>query len=170
MRPISAVFRKEVKDNFRDRRTLLSALLMGPLFGPVLFAVVINLSLKQVLEDPSTIVEVPVIGQEYAGNLMTFMKSKNLDAVAGPPNREAALQAVKDGVHDFVVVVSPEFGDDLRETIPATVEVITDEANKDAERQSRRVARSSAIPADPNRRVRIRQINRDRWYSLAAKC
>lgn len=39
MMPVSAVFRKEVKDNLRDRRTLLSALLMGPLFGPILFAV-----------------------------------------------------------------------------------------------------------------------------------
>ena len=29
---------KEVTDNFRDRRTLVSALLFGPLFGPLFFA------------------------------------------------------------------------------------------------------------------------------------
>ena len=40
-------FAKEVIDNFRDRRTLASALIMGPLFGPMLFAFVINLSIER---------------------------------------------------------------------------------------------------------------------------
>ena len=35
MRTLIAVFRKEVLDNVRDRRTLASALIMGPLFGPM---------------------------------------------------------------------------------------------------------------------------------------
>ena len=37
MRLLFTVFAKEVVDNIRDRRTLASALLMGPLFGPILF-------------------------------------------------------------------------------------------------------------------------------------
>jgi sodium transport system permease protein len=45
MKTIHTVFFKEITENFRDRRTLLTALLMGPLFGPILFAFVINLSL-----------------------------------------------------------------------------------------------------------------------------
>ena len=32
------VFVKEFVDNFRDRRTLASALFFGPLFGPALFS------------------------------------------------------------------------------------------------------------------------------------
>ena len=51
MKTIRTVFFKEIVDNFRDRRTLVSALLMGPLFGPILFAFVINLSVKQSLEN-----------------------------------------------------------------------------------------------------------------------
>ena len=47
MRTTLTVFLKEVLDNFRDRRTLASALLMGPVFGPVLFAFVINLSIER---------------------------------------------------------------------------------------------------------------------------
>ena len=62
MRPIRAVFQKEVTDNFRDRRTLMSALLMGPLFGPILFAFVINMSVKQSLSDVTQALDVPVIG------------------------------------------------------------------------------------------------------------
>ena len=65
MRTTLTVFFKEVLDNFRDRRTLASALLMGPIFGPVLFAFVINLSVERSLEDQESTLELPVIGQEY---------------------------------------------------------------------------------------------------------
>ena len=37
MRALSTVFCKEFLENLRDRRTLFSALLFGPLFGPILF-------------------------------------------------------------------------------------------------------------------------------------
>jgi len=43
MRTLLTVFFKEILDNIRDRRTLVSALIMGPIFGPVMFAFVINL-------------------------------------------------------------------------------------------------------------------------------
>ena len=36
MNTIGRVFRKETIENLRDRRTVLSALVMGPLLGPVL--------------------------------------------------------------------------------------------------------------------------------------
>ena len=39
MRTMLTVFYKEVLDNFRDRRTLASALLMGPDFRPGLVRV-----------------------------------------------------------------------------------------------------------------------------------
>jgi len=142
MRPISAVFRKEVKDNFRDRRTLISALLMGPLFGPMLFAFVINISLKQSLTDVSRPLDVPVIGGENAPNLLRYMESRNLVPVEGPPTRDAAIVAVKNGAHDLVIVIPPSFGEDLAESVPATVEVIADQANTQAERQSRRAVRA----------------------------
>jgi ABC-type Na+ efflux pump permease subunit len=47
MRTFLAVFFKEILDNVRDRRTLTSALIMGPIFGPVMFAFVINLSIDR---------------------------------------------------------------------------------------------------------------------------
>ena len=71
------VFLKEVIDNIRDRRTLASALIMGPIFGPVLFSFVINLSVERSLESAEKTLELPVIGQEYAPNLVTYLNSKN---------------------------------------------------------------------------------------------
>ena len=128
MNTIRTVFSKEVTDNFRDRRTLLTALLMGPLFGPILFAFVINLSVKQTLGNESEPLDLPVIGQENAPNLIAYLVSNNINIMAGPANREAAIEAVTNGVHDVVIVIPESFGEDLSELTPATVEVITDQA------------------------------------------
>ena len=142
MMPIRTIFLKEVRDNFRDRRTLLSALLMGPLFGPILFAFVINISLKQSLGDADEPLDVPVIGQQHAPNLMEYLKSHNINITAAPADRAAALQAVRSGTHDLVLVVPEAFGEELAETVPATIEVISDLANTQAERESRRAMRA----------------------------
>jgi sodium transport system permease protein len=133
------VFLKEVLDNFRDRRTLGSALLMGPIFGPVLFAFVINLSIERSLESAETTLELPVIGQEHAPNLLSFLHSRNIDAVEGPVDEAAAMEAVKTGTHDVVLVIPEAFGEQLSEMIPARVALISDQANSDADRDARRL-------------------------------
>ncbi len=115
---------------------------MGPLFGPILFAFVINLSLKQSLGEAGTPLDVPVIGQEHAPNLMDYLKSHNINIIEPPADRAAALEAVKTGKHDLVLVVSKAFGDALADTVPATIEVISDLANTQAERESRRTMRA----------------------------
>jgi len=132
------VFLKEVLDNFRDRRTLGSALLMGPIFGPVLFAFVINLSIERSLEGVDSVLELPVIGQERAPNLMAFLHSQNIDVVDGPADTAAAMEAVKTGTHDVVLIIPEEFGEQLAGMIPARVELVSDQANTDADRDARR--------------------------------
>ena len=138
MRTMLTVFFKEVLDNFRDRRTLGSALLMGPIFGPVLFAFVINLSVERSLEDMESTMTLPVIGEEHAPNLVSYLRSQNIDVVAGPDDLAAAMDAVKTGAHDIVLVIPEEFGEQLANMIPAKVELVSDQANTDADRDSRR--------------------------------
>lgn len=142
MMAVRAVFQKEVFDNFRDRRTLMSALIMGPIFGPILFAFVINLSLKQSMTDVTVTLDVPVIGQQHAPNLIGFLESRNINAVDAPQDRSAAIAAVKSGLHELVVVIPKNFGEDLRSLVPATVEVISDQADSQAERDARRTLRA----------------------------
>lgn len=139
MRTLLTVFRKEVLDNVRDRRTLASALIMGPLFGPLLFAFVINLSIERSLDDAERVLEVPVIGQQHAPNLRRYLESRNIDVVEGPADRDAALDAVSTGAHDVVVVIPPAFAEQFTDGVPARVEVIADQSNSQADRQARRV-------------------------------
>jgi sodium transport system permease protein len=142
MRTLLAVFKKEVIDNFRDRRTLASALLMGPLLGPMLFAFVINLSIERSLSDADSKMELPVIGAEYAPNLTRYFASRNITVVDGPEDRDAAIAAVKAGDIDVVVVIPAGFGEQLSDGIPALVELVSDQSDQQAERDARR-ARSA---------------------------
>jgi len=138
MRTLLTVFTKEVLDNFRDRRTLVSALIMGPLFGPMLFAFVINLSIERSLSAADEAMDLAVIGQEHAPNLIRYIESRNINIVAGPATRDAAVAAVKTGAYDVVLLIPEEFGTQLREGTPARVEVFADQANRQAERDARR--------------------------------
>ncbi len=139
MRTLLTVFRKEVLDNFRDRRTMLTALLMGPLFGPILFAFVINLSIERSISDAEKTLDLPVIGAEHAPNVMRYLESANIDIVDGPQDREAAIAAIKTGAHDVVLVVPPEFGTQLTDAVPARIEIVSDQANSGGDREARRV-------------------------------
>ena len=142
MKTIRTVFLKELIDNFRDRRTLVSAILMGPLFGPILFAFVINLSVERSLENAEKPLDLPVIGREHAPNLITYLESQNINIEDGPESREVAIDTVSLGELDVVVIIDEDFGENLAKMVPATVEVITDQANTTAERETRRATRA----------------------------
>lgn len=144
MSTIRTVFAKEVIDNFRDRRTLISALLMGPLFGPILFAFVINISLKQSLSIENEALDLPVIGAEHAPNLIGFLESRNINVTDAPESREAAVAAVLSGDHDVVVIIPESIGEELASATPVRIEVISDQSNTTAERESRRAIRALA--------------------------
>ena len=141
-RTLRIVFGREVKDNFRDRRTLISALLMGPLFGPILFAFVINMSLERALTDRQEALELPTIGAERAPNLVEYLRGQGVDVVAGPPSREAAIVAVEQGVHDVVMIIPESFPGQFTTAVPARIELVSDQANTTAEREARRAARA----------------------------
>jgi len=138
MHTLLTVFKKEVIDNFRDRRTLASALLMGPLLGPMLFAFIINLSIERSLSDADKSMDLPVIGAEHAPNLARYLASRNIVIVDGPADRAAAIAAVKAGETDVVVVIPENFGEQLNEGVPALVELVSDQSDQQAERDARR--------------------------------
>ena len=139
MRTSFIVFVKEIVDNLRDRRTLASALIMGPIFGPALFAFAINLSIEQAIENSERAMELPVVGAQYAPNLMRYLQSENIDVVDAPGDKAQAIEAVTAGSSDVILVIPADFGEQLAGTTPARVELLSDQANTDAEREARRL-------------------------------
>ncbi|MCH8100152.1 MAG: ABC transporter permease [Proteobacteria bacterium] len=141
-RTLVTVFLKEIVDNLRDRRSLASALIMGPIFGPILFAFVISLSIERSLDDVEETMKLPVVGQEYAPNLVRYLESRNIEITDGPADPDAAAAAVRTGLHDVVLVIPEDFGAQLAATIPARVKLYSDGANTQGGREARRAARA----------------------------
>jgi sodium transport system permease protein len=115
------VFRKELKDAFRDRRAIYS-IVIGAVFGPVLVGVMLNrlADRQRQIED----VRIPVVGAEHAPALIDWLRQQaGVEIVTGPNDAEAA---VRDRNEDVVVVIPPEFQKKFRSSSPAQVKIVSD--------------------------------------------
>ena len=128
MRAFRVVFVKEIVDNFRDRRSLTVALLMA-LMMPALILFLIGFQIERVSDSDDQSVTLPVIGAERAPNLMRYLESRNIEIVEGPADATAAAEAVEAGNRDAVLLIPDDFGAQLADMIPATVELYSDQSN-----------------------------------------
>ncbi len=135
-RAFLTVFLKEVKENLRDRRTLISAFLTGPLLGPVIFVMLINVTLNRELDKADKPLPVPVIGAEYAPNLLDALRAGGVvpgAAVADP------AQAVRKQDADVVLRIASNYGKAWRKGEPVQVELFYDSSQRDANTSVERV-------------------------------
>jgi len=138
MGQIRNVFGKEVTDNLRDRRTLLSALFFGPLFGPLLFAGMISLSLERSVSESMEALRLPISGADNAPSLVQFLAQNNVDVVRLPLDLESARELVDSGSEDVVLIIPAGYGEALRAGSPAPVQMVSDSANSNAAKSIRR--------------------------------
>jgi sodium transport system permease protein len=129
------VLRKEVTDNFRDRRTLLSALLFGPLFGPLFFTLMVSVMVNRTVEHADEPLMLPIVGAEHAPNLVRFLEQQNVTVQPPPEDPE---RAVREREHDAVLLIPPTFGDRFIQGEPAAVQLVADSADSHAARQANR--------------------------------
>jgi sodium transport system permease protein len=135
-RAFLTVFLKEVKENLRDRRTLISAFLTGPLLGPVVFVMAINVTLTRELDKAEKPLPVPVIGAEYAPNLLGALRAGGVvpgAAVADP------AQAVRKQDADVVLRIASDYGKAWRKGEPVQIELFYDSSQRDANTSVERV-------------------------------
>lgn len=128
MRAFSIVFNKEVTDNFRDKRTLLTAL-VGPLFGPILFVAIMSMSLTRAISDSDKPLELPVLNAETAPSLIAFLEQENVTPKKARPTREETIAAVRNGELELAVIFPEGFSDKISRGEIARIEVIADQSN-----------------------------------------
>lgn len=131
------VFLKEGLDNLRDRRTLASALLMGPLLGPVMFGALISISLDRAVEETQSELTLAVQGGERAPNLLAFLERHNIATEEVPGD---ARHLVRDGARDMVLLIAADYAGRLREGMPATLTLVSDSTDSSAAPRVDRVA------------------------------
>ncbi len=136
---ILTVCRKEVVENSRDRRTLFSSLFFGPLFGPALFALMINVTVSQALSGADEVITLPIIGQAHAPNLVDFLRRGNVEPSAELESLEEATASVREGEHEIVLVIGPEFPANFRSGGDARVTLVFDQSQTRVNLDARRV-------------------------------
>lgn len=135
MNRIQTIFQKEITDNLRDRRSLLSALLY-PLLGPAILIAIFYAIGNLANEQSEKPLNLPVIGAENAPNLVEFLRQANV-AIQPPPADAEAL--VREGELDVVLVIPNGFGAALTSGEPAPVRLILDESRQSASQSIDRV-------------------------------
>ena len=130
---VRAVWRKELADALRDRRSLMSALIV-PLIMPLMIAVMFS-TLASTLSDDQPI-ETPVAGREHAPNLMAWLEERGVVVRDPPADPEAAVRA---GDVDLVLVIDEEYGEQFRSVRPAVVRIVHDSSRTASRRTIGRV-------------------------------
>ncbi|WP_049621587.1 ABC transporter permease [Frateuria defendens] len=137
-RAFLTVFLKEVRENLRDRRTLTSAFLTGPLLTPLLFLMLINISVNRQLDKAERPLKVPVIGAEYAPNLIDVLKAGGIVPEPGPADPEAAVRRQDT---ELVLRLGADYARSWRKGEPVQVELIYDSSQREAGASVERVGK-----------------------------
>lgn len=123
MNAMLTVWGKEIRENLRDKRTVWTALIYGPLMGPVLFVALMNMQVGQIMAKAEGPLKVPVIGAQYAPNLIAALQQQGL--VPQPPIANPE-QAVRERDTDVVLRIPASYPQAWNKGQPAEVEVIYD--------------------------------------------
>ncbi|HMM56493.1 MAG: ABC transporter permease [Xanthomonadales bacterium PRO7] len=123
------VFFKEVRENIRDRRTVINTLFVGPLMAPLIFVLLINTLVTRELSKAEKPLPLPVVGAQYAPNLIAALKQNNVDIKPAPEDPDAA---VRNQDADVVLRIGPDFVKAWDKGEPAQVEMIYDASQQDA--------------------------------------
>ena len=111
----------------------------GPLFGPALFALMINVTVSQALSGADEVITLPIIGQAHAPNLVDFLRRGNVEPSAELKSLEEATASVREGEHEIVLVIGPEFPANFRSGGDARVTLVFDQSQTRVNLDARRV-------------------------------
>lgn len=138
---VATVFRKEVLENIRDHRVILSAFFFGVLLAPLIFAVTATITSKRIAQTQEEPLEISVSGAERAPNLVAFLKENGAAPKQVELSADEAMRAVRDGGVDLVLIIPEDYSARLRAGEPAPIELVVDSANAQTRGNAERARR-----------------------------
>ncbi|MCS6948027.1 MAG: ABC transporter permease subunit, partial [Steroidobacteraceae bacterium] len=144
MRGVGTVFRKEVRESLRDRRTVFTALVMGPVFGPLLLAALLQFIVSREEEVDDRPLELAVAHAERAPNLVEHLTAAGAAIKRVAFDDAAARRAVRAREHRLVLAIPADFGTRLAAALPAPLQLYYDGADIEDGRRARRVSTAIA--------------------------
>lgn len=136
VRDAFTVFRKELRDALRDRRTLLTVLLSSVAIGPLVLVLISTL--VSGIERRAEARELVVVGAAGAPTLVNFLQRQTYTIKEAPPDWERQLNLSKLG--EPVLLLPADFEAQLARGDAPVVEVVGSSANQRANAGMRRLA------------------------------
>lgn len=133
---LAAVFRKEIRDALRDRRTALMILVASLLTGPV--TLVLLASFVSGLEERASTLRVRVAGAEHAPALVNFLERADVEVEKAPTDY---AHAVKEGRLEAVIVIPADFHERWLAHEDARVELVYDDSRTESGPATRQAER-----------------------------
>ena len=126
LRGIWAVFRKEFRENLRDKRTLTSALVFGPVISPILVAALVQFGISHAETQSDESIEVAVTHAKNAPNLIDYLSARGVTVVKEDFDETGARAAVTSQKHKIILDIPEDFGQRLQQGKPAPVVLYSD--------------------------------------------
>src|SRR5436190_12679072 len=121
LRQVWAVFRKEILDGSRDRRSIYS-LLFSAMISPLLFGLMFTVAAER--RKSADEIALPIEGAEYAPSLVNWLGQQSGVKIVPPP--ADAEQAVAGRAEDVVLIIDKDFSKDMARAVPAQVKLVSD--------------------------------------------
>lgn len=125
---IRIVLHKELTDHFRDRRTLVNALLTA-LIGPFMLYLLLTVITATSSERAERPLELPVANPERAPGLIAFLEQRDVRVLPAPADAEAAVRA---GDAEVVLLIGEEYASRLQAGLPAPLQLVLDNSRQSA--------------------------------------
>lgn len=136
MSGLGTIYKKEVRENLRDRRSLFNSVLLGPILFPILFIGLGYFTASKQQEKAEAVLEVPVVGAEHAPNLVGFLEQQGVVIQAAPEDPESLVRSQQVPV---IIRIPEKFPGQWETGKPAVVEVIADPSRRESDIPMRRV-------------------------------
>lgn len=142
MNTILTVWAKELRDFVRDRRTMLMALLFGPLLTPALMIGLITMGEHRAKEQSEKPLEIVMTGAERAPNLVAWLAGQGINAKTIDEDPDAAIRNQDEDVY---LHIGTDYAKDWQAGKPALVEIVRDTTRQDSSIPAQRLQAALAV-------------------------
>lgn len=124
---IMTVMFKEIKDNVRDKKSLMSSIFMGAIFMPIMFVVLINFVINMQKDKAESQLEMAIKGSENAKSFINYVKTKGvkINEFTGDPTL-----AIQNKDEEAVIIIPDDFSEKFSSGAPAKISVYYDATAK----------------------------------------
>ena len=127
--PFFVVMMKEIIENLRDTRTLLSSIVTGALLGPVIFTVMINVVVGMQKDKAESALEMAVQNIDGAKSFKSYLEQQGVELIEVNGSAKEIIQKKE---HDAVLRIGENYAEDFAAGSPAKVELYYDRSAKGA--------------------------------------